>query len=179
MADLGGSILTGIDGNPLAVLARQLHAPMHDINFAHVPLYLPDGSVPDSKLDARVGAASHCACVLYVCWGHALAHVASACWRSSAVCSIAICSFDWLDKAKYGWEAARVIRLWWYICSLSCPCLQSDCSVFCEDKAILSTALFQGASQFGGILSRSEFCMQGFGVLEGGQVEACGEMSAV
>ena len=31
VADLGGSILTGIDGNPLAVLARQLQIPLHEI----------------------------------------------------------------------------------------------------------------------------------------------------
>lgn len=33
VADLGGSIITGIEGNPLAVLARQLGIPMHNINM--------------------------------------------------------------------------------------------------------------------------------------------------
>jgi len=37
VADMGGSILTGIDGNPLAVLARQLHIPMHEIEQTEVP----------------------------------------------------------------------------------------------------------------------------------------------
>ena len=57
MADLGGSILTGIDGNPLAVLARQLRIPLHDIDFEEVPLYLPDGSRPDSQLDKQVASS--------------------------------------------------------------------------------------------------------------------------
>lgn len=36
VADLGGSILTGIDGNPLAVLARQLKIPLHEIEQTQV-----------------------------------------------------------------------------------------------------------------------------------------------
>lgn len=36
VADLGGSILTGIDGNPLAVLAKQLRIPMHEIEQTQV-----------------------------------------------------------------------------------------------------------------------------------------------
>lgn len=54
MADLGGSILTGIDGNQLAVLARQLRIPMHDTDLKHVPLYTPDGSEADAQIDKRV-----------------------------------------------------------------------------------------------------------------------------
>lgn len=54
VADLGGSIITGIDGNPLAVLAAQLGAPLHDINTAGVPLYLEDGRVPDARIDRKV-----------------------------------------------------------------------------------------------------------------------------
>lgn len=54
MADLGGSIITGIDGNPLAVLAAQLNIPLHDINTAGVPLYLEDGRVPDARIDKKV-----------------------------------------------------------------------------------------------------------------------------
>ena len=36
VADLGGSILTGIDGNPLAVIAKQLQIPMHEIEQTQV-----------------------------------------------------------------------------------------------------------------------------------------------
>ncbi len=54
VADLGGSIITGIDGNPLAVLAAQLGIPLHDINTAGVPLYLEDGRVPDARIDRKV-----------------------------------------------------------------------------------------------------------------------------
>lgn len=32
MADIGGSIITGIDGNPLAVLAKQMRLHLADIN---------------------------------------------------------------------------------------------------------------------------------------------------
>ena len=53
-ADLGGSIITGIDGNPLAVLAAQLNIPLHDINVAGVPLYLEDGRLPDARIDQKV-----------------------------------------------------------------------------------------------------------------------------
>lgn len=62
VADLGGSILTGIDGNPLAVLVRQLGAPMHEIAFNPVPLYTADGAVADARTDSKVGAhAEECA----------------------------------------------------------------------------------------------------------------------
>ena len=53
MADLGGSIITGIDGNPLAVLAAQLNIPMQDIE-TNVPLYLDDGRILDPKTDKKV-----------------------------------------------------------------------------------------------------------------------------
>ncbi|KAK9918934.1 hypothetical protein WJX75_008165 [Coccomyxa subellipsoidea] len=53
VADLGGSIITGIDGNPLAVLAAQLNIPLHDINTAGVPLYLEDGREADTRIDSR------------------------------------------------------------------------------------------------------------------------------
>lgn len=56
VADLGGSIITGIDGNPLAVLARQLGAPLHPIS-EEVPLYQPDGSEADRELDSQVRRA--------------------------------------------------------------------------------------------------------------------------
>ncbi|GFY90131.1 LSD1-like 1 [Actinidia rufa] len=37
-ADLGGSVLTGINGNPLGVLARQLEFPLHKLNRQNVSL---------------------------------------------------------------------------------------------------------------------------------------------
>ena len=55
MADLGGSIITGIDGNPLAVVAAQLNIPLHAIDTAGVPLYLEDGRVPHPAVDKKVG----------------------------------------------------------------------------------------------------------------------------
>ena len=54
VADMGGSILTGIDGNPLAVLAKQLHIPMHDIETLQVLIYLADGTTPPKFLDEQV-----------------------------------------------------------------------------------------------------------------------------
>ncbi len=54
MADLGGSILTGIDGNPLAVVCKQMKLPLHEIKSADVPIYLSSGKVADPDLDARV-----------------------------------------------------------------------------------------------------------------------------
>lgn len=54
MADLGGSIITGIDGNPLAVLAKQLNIALHNINTDDVPLYLRDGSQICRDVDMQV-----------------------------------------------------------------------------------------------------------------------------
>jgi hypothetical protein len=69
VADLGGSILTGIDGNPLAVLARQLRIPLHHINSEGVPLYCADGREANRRLDqqarspaARCDMLSSCCC---------------------------------------------------------------------------------------------------------------------
>lgn len=56
VADLGGSIITGIDGNPLAVLAKQLSIPLYHINSNDVPLYLEDGSEPPKQVDDEVQA---------------------------------------------------------------------------------------------------------------------------
>ena len=53
VADLGGSILTGIDGNPLAVLARPLRIPLHHINSEGVPLYCADGREANRRLDQQ------------------------------------------------------------------------------------------------------------------------------
>ncbi|KAK6916133.1 Amine oxidase [Dillenia turbinata] len=52
-ADLGGSVLTGINGNPLGVLARQLEFPLHKVRDI-CPLYLPDGRLVNSEVDSRV-----------------------------------------------------------------------------------------------------------------------------
>ncbi|KAL5730079.1 Lysine-specific histone demethylase 1 2 [Ranunculus cassubicifolius] len=51
--DLGGSILTGIDANPLGVLARQLSIPLHKIRET-CPLYKPDGTIVDGEIDSKV-----------------------------------------------------------------------------------------------------------------------------
>ncbi|XWS25988.1 hypothetical protein CRYUN_Cryun27aG0115000 [Craigia yunnanensis] len=52
-ADLGGSVLTGINGNPLGVLARQMGLPLHKVRDI-CPLYLPDGKVVDADVDSRI-----------------------------------------------------------------------------------------------------------------------------
>ncbi|KAK7840761.1 lysine-specific histone demethylase 1 like protein 1 [Quercus suber] len=52
-ADLGGSVLTGINGNPLGVLARQLELPLHKVRDI-CPLYLPDGKSVNSEIDSKV-----------------------------------------------------------------------------------------------------------------------------
>lgn len=57
VADLGGSILTGIDGNPLAVVAKQLHIPLHVIDEADVPLYQADGREANAALDQEASSA--------------------------------------------------------------------------------------------------------------------------
>lgn len=56
MAELGGSVITGIDGNPLAVLARQLHIPLYNIETEHVPIFMDDGTPADARLDKQVPA---------------------------------------------------------------------------------------------------------------------------
>jgi hypothetical protein len=54
VGDLGGSILTGIDGNPLAVLCTQLRIPQHHINSIDVKLYMSDGHQSISAIDSEV-----------------------------------------------------------------------------------------------------------------------------
>ncbi|KAL3699325.1 hypothetical protein R1sor_017347 [Riccia sorocarpa] len=54
-ADLGGSVVTGIHGNPLGVLARQLGFPLHKIR-EKCPLYQPDGLPVKEEMDSRVEA---------------------------------------------------------------------------------------------------------------------------
>lgn len=55
-ADLGGSVITGINGNPLGVLARQLGFPLHKVRDI-CPLYLPNGKTVDKEIDSRVETA--------------------------------------------------------------------------------------------------------------------------
>lgn len=52
-ADLGGSVLTGINGNPLGVLARQLGLPLHKVRDI-CPLYLPSGRAVNKEIDSKV-----------------------------------------------------------------------------------------------------------------------------
>lgn len=52
-ADLGGSVLTGINGNPLGVLARQLRMPLHKVRDI-CPLYLPNGRMVNTDVDSKV-----------------------------------------------------------------------------------------------------------------------------
>ena len=66
-ADLGGSILTGIDGNPLAVLAKQLHIPLHVIDEADVPLYHDDGQEANTALDQEVRMHDKQPCYVLLC----------------------------------------------------------------------------------------------------------------
>jgi hypothetical protein len=61
MADLGGAIITGVDGNPLAVLARQLRLPLHNIR-EKCPMYLDSGDEAPLDLDEQVGLRVY-ACV--------------------------------------------------------------------------------------------------------------------
>nr|GLL47056.1 lysine-specific histone demethylase 1 homolog 2 [Ipomoea trifida] len=51
--DLGGSVITGIDANPLGVLARQLSIPLHKVRD-RCPLYQPDGAPVDETVDSKV-----------------------------------------------------------------------------------------------------------------------------
>ncbi|GLJ33375.1 hypothetical protein SUGI_0671400 [Cryptomeria japonica] len=51
--DLGGSVITGVHGNPLGVLARQLCLPLHKIRD-QCPLYQPNGRPVDAQLDSKV-----------------------------------------------------------------------------------------------------------------------------
>lgn len=55
-ADLGGSVLTGVNGNPLGVLARQIGLPLHKVRDI-CPLYLPDGKAVNKDVDSKVEAS--------------------------------------------------------------------------------------------------------------------------
>ena len=55
-ADLGGAVITGANGNPLAVLARQLGIPLHKIDAEQrdCPLYQSNGKVVSRAMDNLV-----------------------------------------------------------------------------------------------------------------------------
>ncbi|GFR47273.1 hypothetical protein Agub_g8960, partial [Astrephomene gubernaculifera] len=53
LAELGGSIVTGCDGNPLAVLALQGGVPLHNI-AEHTPAYWEGGQPVGEELDRQV-----------------------------------------------------------------------------------------------------------------------------
>lgn len=57
--DLGGAVITGVDGNPLAVLARQLKIPMYKIDAEpkDCPLYQSSGKPVSRALDKQVQSA--------------------------------------------------------------------------------------------------------------------------
>lgn len=46
-------MISGIDGNPLAVLAKQLGIPLHRIND-DTPFYFSDGSTVNREIDIEV-----------------------------------------------------------------------------------------------------------------------------
>lgn len=52
-ADLGGSVITGIEGNPLGVLAQQLNLSLHKIRDK-CPLYQPNGHLVKENVDFKV-----------------------------------------------------------------------------------------------------------------------------
>eukprot|EP00210_Caulerpa_lentillifera_P000166 g161.t1 len=50
VVELGGSVINGVEGNPLAVLAAQLCLPLHKIS-REAPLHFPDGTTVPKALD--------------------------------------------------------------------------------------------------------------------------------
>lgn len=54
-ADLGGSVVTGMHGNPLGVLARQMNWPLHKIEDL-CPIYQPNGQPAVDDVDKKVEA---------------------------------------------------------------------------------------------------------------------------
>eukprot|EP00887_Chlorella_sp_A99_P000274 scaffold13.g274.t1 len=55
VGDLGGSIVTGIDGNPVAVLAAQMGLPLA-LTRDDTPLFMEDGTQADPEVDALIEA---------------------------------------------------------------------------------------------------------------------------
>lgn len=54
-ADLGGSVVTGMHGNPIGVLARQMNWTMHKIRDS-CPIYQPNGQLAVDDVDKKVEA---------------------------------------------------------------------------------------------------------------------------
>jgi hypothetical protein len=56
VADLGGAVITGVNGNPIALMAKQLGIPMHriDADSEMCPLFFNDGKLVDRTLDKLV-----------------------------------------------------------------------------------------------------------------------------
>lgn len=54
-ADLGGSVVTGMHGNPLGVLARQMNLPLHKIRD-DCPIFQPNGQPAVEEVDKKVEA---------------------------------------------------------------------------------------------------------------------------
>eukprot|EP00873_Tetraselmis_striata_P017813 jgi/Tetstr1/438077/TSEL_026702.t1 len=55
VADLGGSVVTGTDGNPISLMATQIDAPLHKI-AGEVSLYHPDGTEIDKEMDDHMSS---------------------------------------------------------------------------------------------------------------------------
>ena len=53
--DLGGAIVTGLDGNPVAVMAKQLEMPLHPVT-PRCPLYDRTGQKYDEEFDLKTEA---------------------------------------------------------------------------------------------------------------------------
>lgn len=92
VAELGGQIITGIDGNPLAVLAHQLGLSMHEIKN-RCPLYLDDGTEAPADLDQLV-RVSGCGSV-YEYWVGVVRHV----WVGTTGVQVALPLFCQLNTA--------------------------------------------------------------------------------
>ena len=51
--DLGGSIITGLEGNPITTIVKQLGVKLHPLGAA-CPIYHHDGQPIDTELDSKV-----------------------------------------------------------------------------------------------------------------------------
>lgn len=53
VGDMGASIITGLDGNPITIAARQQGIPLFQVDTSnkHTPLFLEDGTTPGTALD--------------------------------------------------------------------------------------------------------------------------------
>ena len=151
VADLGGSILTGIDGNPLAVLAKQLHIPLHVIDEADVPLYQADGREANAALDQEASivlqlrafapfarASSTCPRTCKkdgICFRLTVAaHMQSTAEDTSACCAWKMCLlrnrqfWDKLFLLRWAIPHAAVVYVPVPSCQAKCSCLPCNCS---------------------------------------------------